>query len=121
MAISTGTGEIPSFLAMARPTGATISTVATLSTKALITPANRASAVTAHITLGTRFSSSSASRVGIRLSMKRLTSPMVAPIISSTLKSTAPRAEARFIGYRPRYPISRNIPAAPRAIQGRQA
>ena len=54
MAISTGTGEIFSFREMASPTGATISTVATLSTKALMTPANSASTDTAHLTLGTR-------------------------------------------------------------------
>ena len=60
MAISTGTGEIFNLREMARPTGATISTVATLSTKALITPANSASTVTAHLTLGTRTMSCSA-------------------------------------------------------------
>ena len=48
MAMSTGTGEIFSLRAMARPTGATIKTVATLSTKALMTPANNASMHTAH-------------------------------------------------------------------------
>ena len=54
MAMSTGTGEIFSLRAMARPTGATMSTVATLSTKALMTPANSASTHTAHLTSGTR-------------------------------------------------------------------
>ena len=85
MAMSTGTGDTFSFREIARPTGATISTVATLSTKALITPAKRASAVTAHITLGVLVIISSARRAGIRLSMKRLTRPMVAAIIISTL------------------------------------
>ncbi len=82
MAINTGTGEIFSFREMARPTGATISTVATLSTKALTTPANSASTVTAHFTLGTRTINCSA---GMRLSINSVTSPIVPAIISSTL------------------------------------
>ena len=53
MDIITGTGEILSFFDIARPMGATMSTVATLSTKALITPAKRAKTVTAHFTFGT--------------------------------------------------------------------
>ena len=85
MEISTGTGEIFNFLEMARPTGATISTVATLSTKALMTPAKRARAVTAHFTFGTLVIRSSARRAGIRLSMNRVTVPMVPPIIRRTL------------------------------------
>ena len=85
MAMSTGTGDSFSRRAMASPTGATISTVATLSTKALMTPANRASTHTAHLTLGTRVMSCSAKRAGILLSMKRDTVPMVPAIISRTL------------------------------------
>ena len=85
MAMSTGTGDTFSFLEIASPTGATMSTVATLSTKALITPAKRASAVTAHMTFGVFVIISSARRAGILLSMKRLTRPMVAAIIISTL------------------------------------
>ena len=83
--MSTGTGEIFSFRDMATPTGATISTVATLSTKALITPANTARAVTAHMTLGVFVIIISARRAGILLSINRLTRPMVAAIIISTL------------------------------------
>ena len=75
MAISTGTGEIFSFLEIASPTGATISTVATLSTNALTTPANSASTVTAHLTLGTFTISTSARYAGIRLSMNSVTMP----------------------------------------------
>ena len=60
MAINTGTGEIFSFLEIANPTGATISTVATLSTNALTIPANSANTVTAHLTLGTFTISTSA-------------------------------------------------------------
>ena len=44
-----------------------------------------------------------------------------AKLISSTLKSTAPRAEARFMGNSPPYPITSRTAAEPRAIQGRQA
>ena len=83
--IRTGTGEIFSLREMARPTGATIRTVATLSTKALITPAKRARAQTAHFTLGTLVIRISASLAGMRLSIKRVTVPMVPPIMRSTL------------------------------------
>ena len=62
MAMITGTGEIFSLRAMARPTGATMSTVATLSTNALMTPAKSASTHTAHWALGTRTISCSARR-----------------------------------------------------------
>ena len=85
IAISTGTGEIFSLREMARPTGATISSVATLSTKALTTPAKRLSAVTAHMTFGTFCIISSARRAGMRLSINSVTVHMVAEIISSTL------------------------------------
>ena len=85
MAISTGTGEIFSLREMASPMGATISTVATLSTNALMMPANSASAVTAHLTSGTFEMSTSASLAGILLSTNRLTIPIVPPIIKSTL------------------------------------
>ena len=85
MAISTGTGEIFSLREIARPTGATISTVATLSTNALMTPANSASTVTAHLTLGTLTISTSARYAGMRLSMNSVTVPIVPAIMSSTL------------------------------------
>ena len=85
MAMSSGTGEILSFLAIARPTGATIRRVATLSTKALTTPANTLSAVTAQSTFGTLTIIISASRAGMRLSIKRVTMHIVEEIISSTL------------------------------------
>jgi len=42
IAITLGTGDIFSFFAMVTATGATIKTVATLSTKAEIIPANKA-------------------------------------------------------------------------------
>ena len=63
----------------------TMSTVATLSTKALMTPANSASIHTAHLTSGTRTISISARRAGILLSMNSATVPMVPAIMSSTL------------------------------------
>ena len=85
MAMITGTGEIFSLRAMARPTGATMSTVATLSTNALMTPAKSASTHTAHWAFGTRTISCSARRAGIRLRMNSDTIPMVPDIISSTL------------------------------------
>ena len=85
MAINTGTGDIFSFLDMASPTGATIRTVATLSTKALIIPANNARTVTAHFTFGTLDINISARRAGILLSINSVTIPMVPPIIKRTL------------------------------------
>ena len=85
IAISTGTGEILSLREMASPTGATIRSVATLSTKALTTPAKRLSTVTAHMTFGTLHIIISASLAGMRLSIKSVTVHMVAEIISSTL------------------------------------
>ncbi|MPM45520.1 hypothetical protein SDC9_92207 [bioreactor metagenome] len=70
---------------MANPMGATMSTVATLSTKALMTPANRAKAVTASWMLGTLVMRISAKRKGILLSMNKVTMPIVPPIINNTL------------------------------------
>ncbi len=105
--------------AMASPTGATISTVATLSTKALMTPATGPAPHTAHRTSGTWTMSCSASRAGILLWMKRDTVPIVPAIISSTLKSTARAASASVKSYTPSFPSSRNVPAPPSATQGR--
>ena len=47
-----GTGEVFTFLQKASATGAIISTVATLSTKAETIPAKRESATTTHFILG---------------------------------------------------------------------
>ena len=82
-----GTGLMPIRLAMARATGATIRTVATLSTKADIMPANNASAMMAQHTLGTWAMIMSASLAGIFDSMNMETMPIVPAIIRSTLKS----------------------------------
>ncbi len=118
MAMSTGTGDRFSRRAMASPTGATISTVATLSTKALMNPASSASTDTAHRTSGTWAMSSSASRAGILLWIKRKTVPIIPAIISRTLKSTARAASASVKSYTPSFPSSRNAPAPPSATQG---
>ena len=89
MAMMPGTGDISSFLERLSAMGATISTVATLSTNALTNPANRESAMIAHLTLGIRAMSRSASRAGILDSMNRATMPMVPAIIMSTFQSIA--------------------------------
>ena len=83
------TGEIFSFLEMASPTGASISTVATLSTKAETSPANSASAMMSHFTLGSTDTSLSDRRFGILERMNRSTVPIVPASISSTFQSTA--------------------------------
>ena len=83
------TGEMSSFFAMASPTGAIISTVATLSTKADTAPENRDMITTTHITLGECCSSTSAMRLGILDSINSATVPMVPASIISTLKSMA--------------------------------
>ena len=64
------TGEIFSFLQMASATGATITTVATLSMKAEIRPANRDIYMVTIMTLGALSSRRSAIRSGILESMK---------------------------------------------------
>ena len=74
---------------MARPTGAIISTVATLSTKAETTPAKRDMATATHMTLGVFFKIRSARRLGILDSMKRATVPMVPASIMRTFQSIA--------------------------------
>ena len=76
---------------MASATGATMSTVATLSTKAEMMPANSASATAAICTLGTLSMIISARRAGMRLSMNSCTRPIVPAIISSTFQSIAPK------------------------------
>ena len=91
--------------------GATMSTVATLSTKAEMIPANRASATAAIWILGTFSMIRSASRAGIRLSMKSWTRPMVPAIISRTLKSMAP-----MIWFRGSIPVTMKISAEARAM-----
>ena len=114
MAMSRGTGLVFSCLATARPTGATISTVATLSTKAEMTPEKTESATAAHWMVGTFCRSFSAIRPGIRLWMKSSTVAMVPASIISTFQLMAPRAADGG-----RMPMSRNTSAAPRATSQR--
>ena len=92
MQMMAGTGEMCSFLHRASATGATISTVATLSTKAEITPANRDSTTTSHLTLWIWETRMSLIRWGILDSMNRNTVPMVPVIIRITFQSICPRA-----------------------------
>ena len=66
-----GTGLILSFLQIAMPTGATMSTVATLSMKAETMPAKSDIRIVTHITFFARRSSMSAIRFGIWDSMKK--------------------------------------------------
>ncbi len=87
MAITLGTGDISSFFEMVMATGATISTVATLSTNADIKPAKTERAIIAHFTSGTLLSIISARREGIPDSIKRSTIPIVPVIIKITFQS----------------------------------
>ena len=111
MAMITGMGLVLIFLATARPTGATISTVATLSTKAEIRPLNRLRATMAHLTLGVIFSSPSAMRAGILLWMNSSTVAMVPASIMRTFQLMAPAAL-----FRGRMPTARKTAAAARAM-----
>ena len=87
IAMIDGTGLIFSFLAIVRAIGATIRTVATLSTKAEMSPAKTASEMTAHLTFGVFWMILSAIRAGIFDSMKSETSPIVPKIIRITFHS----------------------------------
>ena len=113
IAIINGTGFVFNFLQISRATGAIINTVATLSTNAEITPANKAIATAAHLTLGTFSIIRSASNSGILLSINNATIPIVPAIINRTLKSITP-----IIFSKDNIPLITNIPAAPRAIKG---
>ena len=81
-----GTGEIFSFLQMAMPTGATISTVATLSINAEINPENRDIRMMSHMTVLALSISTSAIRLGIFDSIKKCTSTIVPAIIIRTFQ-----------------------------------
>ena len=95
MQITAGTGEIRRRLQMASATGATMSTVATLSTKAEMIPAKRDSATTIQRTECTREMIMSLKRPGIFDSMKRNTVPMVPAIIIMTFQSISRMASGR--------------------------
>ena len=92
MAMITGMGLVLICFATARPTGATISTVATLSTKAEISPENRLSATMAQRTSGTIFKRPSAIRWGMPLWMNSSTTTMVPVSIISTFQLMAATA-----------------------------
>ena len=73
---------------MFKATGATIKTVATLSTNADTIPANNAKEIMAHFTFGVFSIIMSANLEGILDSMKRDTTPIVPAIIKITFQST---------------------------------
>ncbi len=87
MQIRLGTGEIFSFLEMFKATGAIISTVATLSTKAETTPAKIEREMIAHFMFGIFSMIKSARSDGIFDSMKSATMPIVPAIIIKTFQS----------------------------------
>ena len=89
IAMMPGTGEMLSFLERLSAMGATMSTVATLSTNALTNPANSESAMIAHLTLGILAMRRSASNAGILDSMKSATMPIVPEMTMSTFQSIA--------------------------------
>jgi len=82
------TGDIFNFLAIVKATGATMRTVATLSTNAEMMPAKSDRAMIAHLTLGIFSIMMSARSAGIFDSMKKNTTPMVPAIIRMTFQST---------------------------------
>ena len=81
-------GLIFNFRQIASPTGATISTVATLSINALIKPANRDIKIVTHITFLDFSRSRSAKRFGIWESIKYCTMIIVPEIIMRTFQLT---------------------------------
>ena len=95
MQISMATGEIFNCFATARPMGAIISTVATLSIKAEMKPENREMKTTAHMVLGAMRRSFSAMTSGILEAMKKYTVPMVPKSIISTFQLMAEAASPR--------------------------
>ena len=114
MQIIAETGEIFSFLHRARATGATINTVATLSTKAEMSPENRDSITISHLTLWMWETRRSLMRWGILDSMNRNTVPMVPAIIRITFQSICPRASPtvyRKSGKTPMLPTTTKITA----------
>ncbi len=97
-----------------KATGATISTVATLSMKAEIIPENNARAIIAHFTFGVFSIRMSANLEGILASIKRDTTPMVPAIIKITFQSMA--ANTSILGKIPANPSTTKITADPSAI-----
>ena len=110
-----GMGEIFSFLQTAIPTGATIRTVATLSTNADMNPENRDMKMMTHITFFALSSSQSAIRFGILDCIKKSTRTMVPPIISRTFQLIADRIDPSG-----RIPLTMKISAVASTIQIRR-
>ena len=108
-------GEIFSFLQTAIPTGATIRTVATLSTNADMNPENRDMKMMTHITFFALSSSQSAIRFGILDCIKKSTRTMVPPIISRTFQLIADRIDPSG-----RIPLTMKISAVASTIQIRR-
>jgi hypothetical protein len=111
MAIMLLTGDILSFFAISKATGATIKTVATLSTNAEIMPANNDNDIIAHLTFGIFSRMISASNAGIFDSMNNDTIPIVPAIIKITFQSTV--ENTLFIG---NIPVNTKIKADNSAI-----
>ena len=80
------TGLMFSFLHTASPTGATMSTVATLSIKAEMRPAKRDMLIVTHMTLGHLSSRISAIKLGILEAIKKSTRIIVPVIIRRTFQ-----------------------------------
>ena len=88
-AITNGTGDILVFLAMSNAIGATISTVATLSTNAETIPANAANKMIAHLVEETLLIIQSASHAGIPDSINSETTIIVPAMIINTFQFIA--------------------------------
>ena len=95
MQMMVGTGEIFSFLQTASATGAIISTVATLSTKAETMPANRLITTVIQRTFFVLPIRISLSRFGMPDPMKSQTVPIVPTIIMITFQSISESASGK--------------------------
>ena len=85
-AITKGTGEIFVFFAISKAIGATIKTVATLSTKAETIPANAANRIMAHLVEETLLIIQSANNAGIPDSINSDTTIIVPAMIMNTFQ-----------------------------------
>ena len=91
-----------SFLHIARPTGAIMRTVATLSINAETAPEKSDMSMITHITLGHLSRMMSAIRLGIFDSIKKKTTNMVPPIIMRTFQLTTERMYIKSLRIIPR-------------------
>ena len=111
-AITKGTGDILVFLAMSKAIGATINTVATLSTNAETIPANAANKMMAHLVDDTLLIIQSANKAGIPDSINSETTTMVPAMIINTFQFIA-EEKTLLSSVKP---ISKNTPAMAMAI-----